>query len=222
MSRVSIESSSSSQSSPSPPSKRRQNNDYFKPVPSTFNYTLRSIQSLSDVNTDESKRRAFIRLALERKLLSKHLRVLLSNRELVEKLYKKYAFLREEDAKEQFLTHLLTLNAVDIHCFTTSFVDTILTYTLVIESSSALTGTISIGGTLRQSDDIPVINVNSHTTIRHVNLGLLSTLTIFVDPKITSKLYIGNCFVRNEITGHIVRFVFNLTSVVQSNFTIYF
>jgi hypothetical protein len=36
-----------------------------------------------DIKTDVGKSRAFIRLALERKLLSKHLRTLLINQELL-------------------------------------------------------------------------------------------------------------------------------------------
>ena len=38
---------------------------------------------MKDIKTDIGKSRAFIRLALERKLLSKHLRTLLSNQELM-------------------------------------------------------------------------------------------------------------------------------------------
>lgn len=37
------------------------------------------------------------------------------------KLYKRYAFLRCEDEREQFLFHLLSLNAVDFYCFTNTF-----------------------------------------------------------------------------------------------------
>ena len=36
-------------------------------------------------------------------------------------MYKRYAFLRCEEEREQFLTHLLTLNAVDLMCFTNTF-----------------------------------------------------------------------------------------------------
>lgn len=39
-------------------------------------------------------------------------------------LYKRYAFLRCEDEREQFLYHLLALNAVDYYAFTNSFVKT--------------------------------------------------------------------------------------------------
>lgn len=36
-------------------------------------------------------------------------------------MYKRYAFLRCEEEREQFLTHLLTLNAVDLSSFTNTF-----------------------------------------------------------------------------------------------------
>lgn len=40
---------------------------------------------------------------------------------LSRKLYKRYAFLRCDDEKEQFLYHLLSFNAVDYFCFTNVF-----------------------------------------------------------------------------------------------------
>lgn len=39
-------------------------------------------------------------------------------------LYKRYAFLRCDDEKEQFLYHLLTLNAVDYYCYTNTYTST--------------------------------------------------------------------------------------------------
>lgn len=38
-------------------------------------------------------------------------------------MYKRYAFLRCEEEKEQFLYHLLSLNAVDYYCFTNTYVN---------------------------------------------------------------------------------------------------
>ena len=86
---------------------------------------LRTIHTLKDVKTDIGKTRAFIRLSLERKKLSKHLKTLLGDQTLLNGLYKPYAFLRCEDEREQFLMYLLTLNAVDLPCFTTTFVSVI-------------------------------------------------------------------------------------------------
>lgn len=86
---------------------------------------LSQIHTLNDVKTDVGKARAFIRLSLEKKKLSKHLKTLLGDQTLLNTLYKPYAFLRCEEEREQFLMYLLTLNAVDLPCFTTTFVSVI-------------------------------------------------------------------------------------------------
>lgn len=86
---------------------------------------LKTIHTLKDVKTDIGKARAFIRLSLELKKLSKHLKTLLGDQALLNSLYKPYAFLRCEEEREQFLMYLLTLNAVDLPCFTTTFVNVI-------------------------------------------------------------------------------------------------
>jgi hypothetical protein len=86
---------------------------------------FKTILVLKDVKTDVGKARAFIKLSLERKKLSKHLKTLIGDQELLNSLYKPYAFLRCEDEREQFLMYLLTLNAVDLSCFTSTFVSVI-------------------------------------------------------------------------------------------------
>lgn len=53
-------------------------------IPSTLCYDFKSIRDMTDIKTDVGKSRAFIRLSLERKLLSKHLRTLLYNQELLQ------------------------------------------------------------------------------------------------------------------------------------------
>jgi hypothetical protein len=65
--------------------------------------------------------RAWIRLALERKCLSQSLHVLASDPALLKNLYKRYAFLRCEDEREQALHYLQTLNTVDFSCFTNAY-----------------------------------------------------------------------------------------------------
>ena len=75
-------------------------------------------------------------------MLSTHLKELLSDSYLLRSLYKRYAFLRCEDEREQFLYHLLSLNAMDYFCFTNSFVNTgktIVYITLIIQILGDLT-----------------------------------------------------------------------------------
>lgn len=76
---------------------------------------------MSDVKTSIGMAKAWVRLALEKKQLSKHLRTLLADQSLLRILYKRQAFLRCEEEREQFLYHLLSLNAVDYFCFTSTY-----------------------------------------------------------------------------------------------------
>lgn len=79
---------------------------------------------MTDIKTEIGYARAWIRLALEKKMLSKHLKTLITDAVILKSLYKRSAFLRCEDEKEQFLVHLLTLNAVDYFCFTNTYNNT--------------------------------------------------------------------------------------------------
>jgi len=47
-------------------------------------YDLRNVMRMTDIKTDNGFARAFIRLALERKLLHKHLKSLFSNQHLLQ------------------------------------------------------------------------------------------------------------------------------------------
>ena len=98
---------------------------------------LKLIHTLKDVKTDVGKARAFIKLSLEKKKLSEHLKTLIDDQVLLNSLYKPYAFLRCEEEREQFLTYLLTLRAVDLPCYTTTFVSVINTRRLISSHGSA-------------------------------------------------------------------------------------
>lgn len=93
---------------------------------------------MTDIKTHIGYARAWVRLALEKKLLSKHFRTLLSDTALLRTIYKRSAFLRCEDEKEQFLYHLLTLNAVDYFCFTNTYPTTSMSIQIVARSQSRL------------------------------------------------------------------------------------
>ena len=183
----------------------KESKKYLGSVSNTIYHDFKSIQSMSDIKTEIGKSRAFIRLALERKLLSKHLRTLLTNQEIVEDMYKRYAFLRCEEEREQFLTHLLTLNTVDLLSFTNTFTTSCLNYSLVIFSSGPVTGWVSFSGSICSTHEISLTNVANLFTFKHNNLGLVNTLTIGLSH--SSKVFIEYCFLRNEVTGHIFKLV---------------
>lgn len=136
---------------------------------------------MSDVKTGVGMARAWIRLALEKKQLSKHLSTLLSDQGLLRSQYKRAAFLRCEEEREQFLYHLLSLNAVDYFCFTSTYPTTgrsyllmflfqnfmtncfvsVISYRLVIVPSRKGTTTsanvwVVLSGTLSETKRVPV------------------------------------------------------------------
>lgn len=93
---------------------------------------------MTDIKTEIGYARAWVRLSLEKKLLSQHLRELLADTTLLRSQYKRTAFLRCEEEREQFLYHLLTLNAVDYCCFTNTYPTTSKFYCQAISANQTL------------------------------------------------------------------------------------
>ncbi|XP_041636607.1 DENN domain-containing protein 5B isoform X1 [Cheilinus undulatus] len=189
---------------------------------------MRHIQSMSEIKTDVGRARAWIRLSLEKKLLSQHLKQLLCRQALTKKLYKRYAFLRCEEEKEQFLFHLLSLNAVDYFCFTSVFTTIMIPYRVVIIPIKKLSNTMTtsnpwvcVSGELGDSGimQIPknVLEMTFDSAFRphtHIsalfkcqNLGKLTTVQLGHDNAgLLAKWLVDCVMVRNEITGHTYRF----------------
>ncbi|XP_041075213.1 DENN domain-containing protein 5A-like isoform X4 [Polyodon spathula] len=175
---------------------------------------MRHIQNISEIKTDVGKARAWVRLSMEKKLLSRHLKQLLSDHELTRKLYKRYAFLRCDDEKEQFLYHLLSFNAVDYFCFTNVFTTVLIPYHVLIIPSKKLGGSmftanpwICISGELSETGVLQIPKNNLEMTFECQNLGKLTTIQIGHDNSgIYAKWLVEWVMVRNEITGHAYKF----------------
>uniref|UniRef100_A0A8C3ABQ4 DENN/MADD domain containing 5B n=1 Tax=Cyclopterus lumpus TaxID=8103 RepID=A0A8C3ABQ4_CYCLU len=175
---------------------------------------LRHIQSMSEIKTDVGRARAWIRLSLEKKLLSQHLKQLLSRHALAKKLYKRYAFLRSEEEKEQFLFHLLSLNTVDYFCFTSVFTTIMIPYRVVIipikKLSNAMTTSnpwVCVSGELGDSGIMQIPKNVLEMTFDCQNLGKLTTVQLGHDNAgLLAKWLVDCVMVRNEITGHTYRF----------------
>nr|XP_012415798.1 PREDICTED: DENN domain-containing protein 5A isoform X4 [Odobenus rosmarus divergens] len=146
---------------------------------------MRHIQNIGEIKTDVGKARAWVRLSMEKKLLSRHLKQLLSDHELTKKLYKRYAFLRCDDEKEQFLYHLLSFNAVDYFCFTNVFTTILIPYHILIVPSKKLGGSmftanpwICISGELGETQILQIPRNVLEMTFECQNLGKLTTVQI--------------------------------------------
>lgn len=175
---------------------------------------MRHIQNIGEIKTDVGKARAWVRLSMEKKLLSRHLKQLLSEHELSKKLYKRYAFLRCDDEKEQFLYHLLSFNAVDYFCFTNVFTTILIPYHILIVPSKKLGGSmftanpwICIAGELGETQILQIPRNVLEMTFECQNLGKLTTVQIGHDNSgLYAKWLVEYVMVRNEITGHAYKF----------------
>ncbi|XP_028809705.1 DENN domain-containing protein 5B isoform X4 [Denticeps clupeoides] len=197
-------------------------------LPVSLIQDMRHIQNISEIKTDVGRSRAWIRLSLEKKLLSQHLKQLLSNHSLTKKLYKRYAFLRCEEEREQFLFHLLSLNAVDYFCFTGVFTTINIPYRAVIvpikKLSNAMTTSnpwVCVSGELGDSGVMQIpknvlemtfesaFRPHTHITVlfKCQNLGKMTTVQLGHDNSgLLAKWLVDCVMVRNEITGHTYKF----------------
>ncbi|XP_073965570.1 DENN domain containing pinstripe isoform X2 [Choristoneura fumiferana] len=188
----------------------------LRPLPESLTFDMRNIQAMTDIKTEIGYARAWVRLSLEKKLLSKHLRELLADTTLLRSQYKKTAFLRCEEEREQFLYHLLTLNAVDYYCFTNTYPTTKLPYRVLIAPSRKASQTtancwIAISGVNGDSTPkIPIPRNTNEFVFHHKNLGVISTLRIGHDNSgLSPRWLLDQVYVRNEVTGHTYTFPCN-------------
>ncbi|XP_041852569.1 DENN domain-containing protein 5B-like [Melanotaenia boesemani] len=176
---------------------------------------VRFIQTMSDSLSEVCQARAWIHLALEKKMLSQHLKELLTNQELLRQLYKQHAFLLCEEEREQFLFHLLSLNTVDYLCFTRVFTSICIPYRVVIipmKKLSIAMATVNpwvcVSGELGDSGVRQIPKNTQEIFFQCKNLGRLSTLQLGVQENsgLLAKCLIDCVMVYNEITGHTYKF----------------
>ncbi|VDO06288.1 unnamed protein product [Rodentolepis nana] len=161
--------------------------------------------------------RAFVRLALEKKRLSTHLKLLMSDSTLLRELYSRHAFLRCEEEREQFLIHLLSLNAVDYYSFTRMLQKAQMTYRVAIITGGMTGGTrsrlplassanawVCLRGHLGNSGHIHLSRASpSYVEFSHENLGILSTLLIGHDNAgFSPNMFVEAVIVITPLTNH--------------------
>ncbi|XP_041441792.1 DENN domain-containing protein 5B isoform X2 [Xenopus laevis] len=203
--------------SPMAPGPDRRKSDTGVSLPSlrvSLIQDMRHIQNLSEIKTDVGRARGWIRLSLEKKLLSQHLKQLLTNQSLTKKLYKRYAFLRCEEEKEQFLYHLLSLNAVDYFCFTSVFTTIVVPYRVLIIPIKKLSNAINtsnpwicVSGEFGDTGVMQIPKNLLEMTFESQNLGKMTTVQLGHDNSgLLAKWLVDCVMVRNEITGHTYKF----------------
>ncbi|TDG52574.1 hypothetical protein AWZ03_000807 [Drosophila navojoa] len=208
------------ESPPSPNRSRSRDRNKFVgleqlcPLPESLEFDVKNVLAMADIKTHIGYTRAWVRLSLEKKLLSRHFRTLLSDESLLRTLYKRSAFLRCEEEKEQFLYHLLTLNTVDYFSFTNIYPTTKLPYRVVIFPSrkhgsyhTSSNVWIMVSGTMNETQRVPVPKGSLEFIFHYKNLGLLTTMRIGHDNSGPShKWLVEQVVMRNEVTGHTYKF----------------
>ncbi|PAA49198.1 hypothetical protein BOX15_Mlig016023g1, partial [Macrostomum lignano] len=186
----------------------------FGPPPINLIDDIQLVRQLKEVHTDVGKSRAFVRLALEKKLLHAHIKRLLTDSHLLRELYKRFAFLRCEEEREQFLFHLLSLNAVDYFSFSLSLPATTMLYRVFIYSgkkysgaSTSATAWFCLNGQLADTGLLALPKGQMQFQFEHPNLGGLTTLRIGHDNTgISPRWFVEFVLVQNAYTGHVYRF----------------
>lgn len=83
----------------------------------TVQQSIQAAKDLSSLKTNIGRARAFIRLLIERKDISSSLEEIISNEWTLHDCFKEHALFRNEEAREQVVTHLLSLSTVQTKCF---------------------------------------------------------------------------------------------------------
>ncbi|KAM9814847.1 DENN domain-containing protein 5B-like isoform X1 [Syngnathus typhle] len=175
---------------------------------------MRFIQTMSEGMSEVAQARAWISLTLEKKMLSQHLKEMLTNQELLRQLYKPHAFLLCEEEREQFLFHLLSLNTVDYLCFTRAFASINIPYRVSIipmKKLSIAMATVNpwvcVSGEMGDSGVRQIPKNTQEIFFQCKNLGRLSTLQLGQENSgLLAKCLIDCVMVYNEITGHTYKF----------------
>lgn len=175
---------------------------------------MHNVTTMSEIKTEIGYSRAWVRLALEQKVLASHLASMIKDLPLLRSLYKRYAYLRCEDEKEQTLYYLQTLNAVDFSCFTNAYMASSLLYQVLIfpsqRSGSSLSSAniwIHIVGSHGETDCLQIPRGVIHFSFWAKNLGVLTSLRLGHDNAgLTPAWLVEHVLVRNEFTGHLYKF----------------
>ena len=184
---------------------------------------MHNVTTIHEIKTEIGYSRAWIRLALEQKVLSSHLATMLKDLPLLRSLYKRYAFLRCEDEKEQTLYYLQTLNTVEFSCFTNAYIQSYILYQVLIfpsqRSGSSLSSAniwMHIVGSHGETDYLQVPRGVIHFSFWSRNLGYVTSLRIGHDNTgLTPNWMVENIIVKNEFTGHCYRFI-SIVAIVIS------
>ena len=176
---------------------------------------MHNVATIKEIRTEIGYARAWIRLALERKGLSQYLQNLVNDANLLKNLYKRYAFLRCEDEREQCLYYLQTLNTVDFSCFTNAYPKSSILYQVLIFPSQKSAGAsltsanvwLHVIGSHGETQVLQLPRGVIHFSFWATNLGIITSLRLGHDNHGNNPNWlVEHVVIKNEFTGQAYKF----------------
>ncbi|RDD45208.1 DENN domain-containing protein 5B [Trichoplax sp. H2] len=172
---------------------------------------LTAIAEMKEIGTDVGYVKAFLRLALEKKCLSNHLKELVERDDyFLVSQYKECALIHNQDARHQLFMHLLSFSLFNFRCMTTSYYGTELIYNILVISSCGSTSRsfwIILIGDFGCTKQIYFDEGAIYTDIRHRNLGRIRAIVIGDEvPVKRNRNKIKQIIVQNTLMAHLYGF----------------
>lgn len=181
---------------------------------------IRRVGAMPFLRTDIGRGRAWLRLVIEKKTLSRDLEALLGDLPVASELYKNYAFLRQDEHRQQLLSHLLSLTTVDFSCFSANYAPAPVTYEISVHTAKGfragtsanveitLAGDHGSLGPMHRPKGQSFAGGAVHTfQVEHSNLGPLQSVTLGHDSSGMSAAWqVHHVEVRSLLTGRSYHF----------------
>ncbi|KAL7675266.1 hypothetical protein ACOME3_001529 [Neoechinorhynchus agilis] len=169
---------------------------------------VETLDSIKQLNwTDNGKVEAFIRLCLEYRVLKECISCLFSESDLLRRLYKHDAFLRQDSKRESFLLNMEACSFACYSSFTNHYTELIVGYRINFKSSSKTMKLnnakplLTIFGTLAKSNLITFPNDVKSFNVKRPNMGELTLIYIDHDHKGSGNRFsVDNVTIENTLT----------------------
>eukprot|EP00054_Salpingoeca_dolichothecata_P023401 m.155953 g.155953 ORF g.155953 m.155953 type:complete len:566 (+) comp24672_c0_seq1:239-1936(+) len=185
-------------------------------LPEELTESISCVEKMPFLMSDVGRARAWLRLALEKKTLSRLLEHLFSKNGFLRGLYKPYAFAAHEDVQVQVVSHFLSLTTVDFLAFSANYPPATITYRIAIHtarkfrSGTSANVSITLHGEYRKLG--PIIRKKGATfntgacdefEVTDQNLGILQSVEIGHDNQGLSPGWtLDRVLVTNKLTNH--------------------
>ena len=164
-----------------------------------------------NLKTDVGRARAWVRLCIEQKTLKQELEIFLDTPLVMQRFFKDYAFLMQEEYREQLLFQLLSLTTVELLAFSPKYPEAEIEYTVTIMTIKAFKGgssaaaSFTCAGSLLTSEPISCPNGSYFgsgqectLSFKNLNLGALQSARLRHDG---SAWTVEGVLVKNIFTG---------------------